>query len=186
MSPALPRLALANPLWKLRGNIIIITAAYYAAEKPSFKEIATSVFKFPVFLAFLIAVLMNVSDLKFTPVLAELLKKLAAPFSFLAMLSIGLQMEFPKKSAIFTQLFWGLIFKLVLSPLLIFVLFAIVLKQKGTVAEICLLGAALGPMNTAAIIASKHGLNPPLASAMVGIGIPISLVTVLILYFIIH
>ncbi len=164
----------------------VITAAYYAAEKPSFKEIAISVFKFPVFLAFLIAVLMNLNDVKFTPVLAELLKKLAAPFSFLAMLSIGLQIEFPKKSAIFTQLFWGLIFKLVLSPLLVFVLFVIVLEQKGSVAEICLLGAALGPMNTAAIVASKHGLNPPLASAMVGIGIPISLVTVLILYFIIH
>jgi len=164
----------------------VITASYYAAEKPSFKEIAISVLKFPVFLAFLVAMLMNVSDIHFTPILAELLKKLAAPFSLLAMFSIGLQIEFPKKNTIFLNLSWGLFFKLILSPLIIFVLFVIILKQKGNVAEICLLGAALGPMNTAAIIASKYGLNPPLASAMVGTGIPISLIGVITLYFLIH
>ncbi|TAH21167.1 MAG: transporter [Cytophagales bacterium] len=164
----------------------VITASYYAAEKPSFREIALNVLRFPVFLTFIIAILMNVSDIHFAPIVAELLKKLAAPFGLLAMFSIGLQIELPKKNAIFFNLSWGLFFKLILSPLIIFVLFVVVLKQKGSVAEICLLGAALGPMNTAAIIASKYGLNPPLASAMVGIGIPISLIGVMTLYFLIH
>lgn len=164
----------------------VITASYYAAEQPSLKEIVKNVIKFPVFLSFLIAIFLNLIDFHFPVFWADLLKKLASPFSFLAMFSIGLQISFPKKSTIFTHLAWGLFYKLIVSPLLIFILFVLVLSEKGNLVEICLLGSALGPMNTAAIIASKHGLNPPLASAMVGIGIPISLVVVVILYFIVH
>ena len=47
-------------------------------------------------------------------------------------------------------------------------------------------GAGLGSMNTATIIAINHRLNPPLASLMVGIGIPISIITSLIWYYFIN
>lgn len=164
----------------------VITASYYAAAKPSLKSIAINVLKFPVFLAFLIAIFINVNDINFHPIVEELLKKLAAPFSFLAMFSIGLQISFSQEKILFSNLAWGLFFKLLLSPLIIFLLFVLILKQEGNVVEICLLGAALGPMNTVAIIATKYGLNPTLASAMVGIGIPISLIMVIILHFLIR
>jgi hypothetical protein len=61
---------------------------------------------------------------------------------------------------------------------LVFVLFVVILKQRGIIAEMCVLGAALGPMNTIAIIASNYRLNPTLAAQMVGIGIPLSLAVI--------
>jgi predicted permease len=38
--------------------------------------------------------------------------------------------------------------------------------------------AAMAPMITGALLAMEHGLEPRLASAMVGLGVPLSLVTV--------
>jgi hypothetical protein len=35
----------------------------------------------------------------------------------------------------------------------------------------------MGPMIGGAIVAMDHGLNPPLVSLMVGLGIPLSLMT---------
>ena len=64
--------------------------------------------------------------------------------------------------------------------MLVFLLFVVVLKQRGIVAEMCVLGAALGPMNTIAIIASNYRLHPALAAQMVGIGIPLSLAVILL------
>ena len=41
--------------------------------------------------------------------------------------------------------------------------------------DLCIVGAAIGPMNTAGTIADRYGLDPPLAAQMVGLGIPLSL-----------
>jgi predicted permease len=97
-----------------------------------------------------------------------------------------MQIDFRDKNIHWRALGWGLGYKLILAPALVFVLFVLVLKQRGIVAEMCVLGASLGPMNTIAIIASNYRLNPPLAAQMVGIGIPLSLVTVAFLNFIFH
>lgn len=49
--------------------------------------------------------------------------------------------------------------------------------------KICVLEAAMAPMGTAAILASAYGLKPRFSSLMLSLGIPISLITVLIWYF---
>jgi hypothetical protein len=164
----------------------IITASYYASGTPSLRKILLNVLGFPVFIAFLIAIIINIMGMSIPPILKGAIQKIAAPFSFLALFSVGLQMDFSGKRALLKHLYKGLVFKLLLAPLLVwFVLFQIC-GQKGMVAEICVIGAALGPMNTAAIIASQYGLNPPLASAMVGIGLPFSLLTSVFIYYILH
>jgi predicted permease len=42
------------------------------------------------------------------------------------------------------------------------------------------LEAAMGPMITGGIIAMQKGLNPPLVAAMLSLGIPLSLLTSLV------
>jgi predicted permease len=49
--------------------------------------------------------------------------------------------------------------------------------------KICVLEAAMVSMVTAAIVASAYGLKPRFSSLMLSIGIPISLITVLIWNF---
>ena len=71
----------------------------------------------------------------------------------------------------------GLGFKLILAPLMIYLLYIQLLGFRGLDMQVTLFEAAMPPMITAAIVASEHRLNPPLANLMVAIGIPLSFVT---------
>ncbi|WP_448519883.1 AEC family transporter [Rhodoflexus sp.] len=164
----------------------VITAAYYASGRPSLGKILINVLGFPVFIAFVLAIGINIMEVSIPSMLKELLQKIAAPFSFLALFSVGLQIDLSGKRALLKHLYTGLGFKLLLAPLLVWLALFQIGGQRGMVAEICVIGAALGPMNTAAIIASQYGLNPPLASAMVGIGLPLSLLTSLPVYYLLQ
>lgn len=164
----------------------VITASYYASSTPSFKKILLNVLGFPVFLAFILAIGINLTGLAIPLLVREVLQKIAAPFSFLALFSVGLQIDLSGKRALLKHIYTGLGFKLLLAPVLAWLVLFPIAGQKGMVAEICVIGAALGPMNTAAIIATQYGLNPPLASAMVGIGLPLSLLTVLPVYYLLQ
>jgi predicted permease len=73
----------------------------------------------------------------------------------------------------------GLGFKLFLAPILIFGIYAGAFGFTGLPLKIAVLEAAMAPMITAGIVAAEYELRPELAALMVGVGIPLSLVTVL-------
>jgi malate permease and related proteins len=160
------------------GTVGVITASLYSSENPSYSKIAKDVLTFPTFIAFCIAITMNVFDVSFSESITEILKKLSSPFSFLALVSIGLQIELNHKALQKANLKWGFLYKLILCPLVIFLLYFVILGKTDVVAQTCVIGAALGSMNMAAVVALRYGLNPTLAAQMVGIGIPVSLLGV--------
>lgn len=171
------------------GTLGIMTASYYSASEPSVKSIAKSIFTFPPFVAFCVAVCLNVLDLHFPRYIGEILQKLGSPFTVLALLSVGLQINVSKANIAQKPLLLGLFFKLLVAPLIIFILYLILLQQNMLLHEntwigkMCVVGAALGSMNTASIIAINHKLNPPLASLMIGISIPLSLITAVLWHY---
>ena len=71
----------------------------------------------------------------------------------------------------------GLLFKLALGPALILLLFAGVLGSGGQVLRVTVFEAAMAPMIGASIVAMDHELDPPLLTLMVGVGIPLSFLT---------
>ena len=71
----------------------------------------------------------------------------------------------------------GLSFKLLLAPMLLALLYFGVLRMTGEVARVTLFEAAMGPQIGGAIVAIQHGLNPPLITLMVGLGITLSFLT---------
>jgi len=75
------------------------------------------------------------------------------------------------------QLALGLAFKLVIGPALVLLMYAGVIGARGTVIQVTVFEAAMGPMIGAAIVAMDHDLDPALVTLMVGIGIPLSFVT---------
>ncbi|MFN8349538.1 MAG: AEC family transporter [Spirosomataceae bacterium] len=156
----------------------VVIASYYANTQTKKWAFLLDVLRFPTFIAFCLALLINLSGWSLPVPATDLLRKLAAPFSMLALISIGMQINVQDRNIHWRALAWGLGYKLIVAPVLIGVLFMIVFKQKGMVAEMCVLGAALGPMNTIAIIAANYRLNPALAAQMVGLGIPLSLAVI--------
>jgi len=130
---------------------------------------------FPPFLAFLMASILNLLGVEYSDLIDGILKNLCAPFSVLALLTIGMQMDFSMDSELFRPLLMGQVFKLLLAPLIIYLLMWQVFGVTDLVARICILGAAIGSMNAISIVAAQMGINPKLAVAMPAIGIPISI-----------
>lgn len=160
----------------------IIFANFYSGEKSSAVEILKKIIKFPPFLAFFAAFLINIFSISIPAEIDEVFLKLGATTVPLALVSVGSQLKLQKLDEESKPLFWGLFFKLLLFPAIIFVLYFIILKQKGEMIEIAFLESAMAPMITAAIIASAHKLEPKLCNLMIGFGIPLSFFTLILWY----
>jgi malate permease and related proteins len=166
------------------GTLGIFTASYYSASEVSAKKIVKDIFQFPPFVAFCLAVFLNISNFHFPVLATDILQKIGSPFTILALISIGLQISFKREGLQVKPLLYGLFYKLFIAPLLIFILYFLVLGEHTLLGKISIVGAALGSMNTATIIAVNYGLNPKLATQMVSISIPLSFLNVGIWYFI--
>ena len=161
------------------STVGILVANFYSGSKDSLLKHLSKILKFPPFIAFVIALLLNVFSIEIPKDFDEVLMKLGATTVPLALVSVGSQMQWKKieKKEGF-HLFIGLLFKLVLLPLLILVIYKYIFHQNGDVIDICILEAAMAPMITAAIIASAHDLEPKFCNLMVAVGIPLSILTV--------
>jgi malate permease and related proteins len=161
---------------------VAVASWYSSTTTPSIKEIASNVLKFPPFIAFVAAIGLNISGIHFPVIVNDMLAKLSSPYLILALLSVGMQINLSAKDIEVKALTAGLLYKLVLAPLLIFLLYRFVFGQQSLIITISVMGAAIGPMNTAAVIAGKYNLNSKLASQMVAIGIPLSLPVLYIIH----
>lgn len=164
----------------------VLVATLYATGNPNGLHIAKKIVFFPPFIAFLLACLMNVFHSDFNEYIQFSLKKIGSIMTPLAMLSVGLQLSFDRKSQHWKFLRLGLLYKLILTPALFYVLYVVILRQNSTMIKVSIIESAMAPMITASILASSHGLKPKLSSMMIGFGIPISFITLLFWYFVVN
>ena len=95
----------------------------------------------------------------------------------IALVSVGYQLQLSLVQGRALALTVGLLFKLVIAPTLILLLFVRWLSGDGQVLNVTVFEAAMAPMIGASIVAIDHELDPPLVTLMVGLGIPLSFVT---------
>lgn len=162
-----------------------IVASVYSHGKASYKNILKKISVNPSFIAFIIGLVMNIYNLKFSGETKELLEKAGSPMAFLALISVGLQLRISLKHLPIKELMAGLTYKLVIAPLVIFIIYFLITKGKGIDVQVSLIESAMPPMVMGSVLASAFNLNPKLANLMVGIGIPLSFLTIAIWYMII-
>lgn len=162
----------------------ITIASFYSGEKVAISEIIKKILKFPPFIAFCVAVLLNIFNITIPLQIDDVFAKLGATTVPLALVSVGSQLRLQKLDHDAKPLFWALLFKLVLFPAVIFILYFLILKQRGEIIEVAFLESAMGPMVTAVIIAAAHKLEPKLCNLILGVGIPLSFVTLTVWYLI--
>jgi len=163
----------------------VFVAAFYSKGSPDTFSIIKKIILFPPFIMFVLACLMNVYDYDLDLDIQSVLLKIGSLVTPLALLSVGLQLNFDRKSQHWRFLRLGLFFKLILVPFVILVLYVFIFKQHSEPIKITIMETAMAPMITGAILASTYGLKPKLSSMMVGFGIPISFLTLTIWYFIV-
>lgn len=169
------------------STVGILVANFYSGSKDSLLKHLTKIIKFPPFIAFIIALILNAFLIEIPKEIDETLLKLGSTTVPLALVSVGSQMKWKKieKQEGF-YLFLGLTFKLILYPLLILVLYKYFFLQNGKIIDISVLESAMAPMITAAIIAEAHHLDSKICNLMVAIGIPLSFVTLAIWHYILQ
>ena len=153
----------------------ILVAVTYAAGDASPAAIAKKILRFPPFQAVVLALLLK--PLAYPPELELVLGKLGATLAPLALVSVGYQLRLDALRGKLAALSAGLAFKLVMGPALILGLFAGALGAGGAAIQVTVFEAAMAPQIGASIVALEHKLDPPLVTLMVGIGIPLSFVT---------
>ena len=162
----------------------VFVAALYSKGSSNGIEIAKKILFFPPFIAFLLACFMNLFHFDFHQYIQFGLQKIGSVMTPLAMLSVGLQLHFDRRSRHFKFLGLGLFYKLILTPAIIYLLYVVILDQHSKMIQVSLMEAAMAPMISSSIIASSYGLKPRLCSMMIGFGIPLSFITLLFWYFV--
>jgi len=153
----------------------ILVASLYSGHSMNAKTVIRKIVLFVPFQAFVLALLLM--PLEYPIWLDELLKRLGATLVPIALVSVGYQLQLSQVRGKAHALTVGLVFKLAIGPALILLLFAGVLGAEGPVLSVTVFEAAMGPMIGASIVAIDHELDPPLLTLMVGVGIPLSFLT---------
>jgi predicted permease len=161
----------------------IIVATMYSKGEPNSIQIFKKIIFFPPFITFIMACLMNVFNFDFQEWIQFILQKVGSGVTPLALVSVGLQLRFESRSQHWQFLGLGLLYKLILTPAIIYLLYVVILNQNSKMIEVAIMESAMAPMITASILATTHGLKPRLSSMMIGFGIPISFITLAFWYF---
>ena len=153
----------------------IIVAGVYSTGRPTTGEIVRRIVLFPPFIALVLALLLIPVD--YPEWLTVILKRMGDTLAPLALLAVGFQLRLGHLRGNGRNLALGLAFKLVLAPLVLYLLYVPLLGAHGQAIQVTLFESAMPPMITAAILATEHDLDPPLATLMVAVGLVFSFVT---------
>ncbi|MFM2396902.1 MAG: hypothetical protein RLZZ144_152 [Pseudomonadota bacterium] len=150
----------------------ITVAGIYSSGRPTVSQIVKRIALFPPFISLVVALILI--PVEYADWFSVLLKRLGDTLAPLALLSVGLQLRLGHLAEHKRNLALGLSFKLLLAPLAIYLIYVGLLGAHGAQIQVTLFEAAMPPMITAAIVASEHDLDPPLANLMVAVGLIIS------------
>ena len=153
----------------------VVTAAYSGA-RVSAADITRRVLSFPAFIALVIAFAAGAAG-GWPAAMDSIFRRIGDTMVPLALFSVGLQVhaQFAPGQAGAAAL--GLLYKLLLAPLLVLAL-GVAAGAGGLTLTISVLQAGMAPMVSAAILADQYDLEPRLANLVLVLGILLSLVTV--------
>lgn len=151
---------------------IALARAFGAGTRPAVGDILRRIVIFPPFLATVAALALQ--PVTFPQWLDDLLLRLSLTVAPIALLSIGFQLRLSELGGKVLPLSIALTYKLLVGPMIVLGVFVGLIGAEGTVIQITIFEAAMAPMISAAIVAMDNDLDPPLASLLAAIGVPLS------------
>ena len=158
------------------STVGVFAAALYASQaRITVQAMLHKVATFPPFIAMVLALLL--SPLQFAPELDAALERIGGTLAPLALLSVGMQLRFDALRQNARLLSIGLGYKLMVCPALVVAILWLQDASPSMVSRVSVIEAAMPPMIGAGIVAAQAKLDAPLVSMMIGIGIPLGLLT---------
>ncbi|WP_113906956.1 AEC family transporter [Aliidiomarina celeris] len=161
-----------------------VIAAHYAntqsGSKPSKKEQAVALLRFPPLIALLVA--LSVGQTEYPSMLQQLFEVLAATLVPVVMIAVGFQLKFKVLRADIPPFIIALSIKLLVLPLVALASFYWI-GLNDVAAQVSVLEAAMPPMITAGALAMSAGLRPRLVAGIVGYGVVLGMATLPIMHW---
>ncbi len=155
-------------------------ASYYSNKSQiTFKIITFKVLTFPPFISLVLALFLI--GTKFNPLISKVLTSFSNTIVPIALVAVGLQLQFKLPKEDIKPFSVALIVKLIIAPIIAIIICKIFMWENQA-SIVSIMEAGMAPMITAGAIASMAGLAPRLSSAIVGYGILISFLTTAVLY----
>lgn len=173
------------------GSFLIVSsfgiwiALTYSSGKMRKRILFKKILLFPPFIAFLAGIIGGLVGWRAEGSTREVLERLASLLTPLALISVGLQLHWNEIHQELRYLIAGLTFKLIAAPLVIFVIYYFVGVERE-IFRVAVMESAMAPMITSSILAASHNLRPRLAGMMIGVGVPLSFVTLGLWYMLLN
>lgn len=151
-------------------------AAWLGGKKTTPLQWATKLIRAPAMVALLAALVLRGQTMPV--VVGDVIVRFADMLSPLALASIGWQLDFSAFAGNARRIAYGLTWKLVFAPAMVLGLMLLFRGQFGLLERVVVAQAAMAPMVTAGVVAAENRLAPALASALIAVGVPLSLLTV--------
>ena len=143
------------------------------------KRIAT----FPPFLATLFAIALNNVD--YAHQVSTVLQKLSACVAPLALLSVGMQLNFGEIRTHIKPLTLGLAYRVLLAPLAVGLVLCMAGQHLDDTAKTILIDSMMGTQITALVLTQEYNLNNRLGALMMCLSVPLSILLSSILIYLI-
>lgn len=151
----------------------ILIATSFTSSGFKWTSTVLRLIKFPPFLIFIFALFVPKHFISgFT---SDALSFLGAWMIPLAILSLGMQFKLTLKEIPWQKLNIGLLYKLIIAPLIIYVLYILILRKEGQIYTVSVMENAMPPMITSSLLAYEYDLDAELANALPTIGIILSI-----------
>tara|TARA_R110002050_G_scaffold72883_18_gene157002 strand:- start:1726 stop:2649 length:924 start_codon:yes stop_codon:yes gene_type:complete len=171
------------------SSLAIIVASLYGSEKLRKRDISKQMLFFPPFMFFILALLLNIFKIEISGVAEKVLESFSGTLTPIALIAVGLQIKIKISDIKDNYLWYGLAHKLLLIPLLIYAIYQWIPAgnpDQNLIFKVSVMEAAMAPMITSSIIATNYNLRPKLASLLVGVGIPLSVITLTGWYYLLE
>ncbi|MCX2746128.1 AEC family transporter [Mangrovivirga sp. M17] len=167
------------------STIGLFIAEKYAHNDQSNRSILKRLISFPPFIAFTIALLLNITGISINNDLNLVFKNLGGTLVPVALISVGLQWKIKKRTVYMPYLVMGSLAKLLVFPIVILGLYYF-LGATGITGKVSVMEAAMPSMITASILAVNYNLKKELANSMVGVGLLASVILLPLWYFLLE
>ena len=167
------------------ASYVTIIAALYSpnAAKPTVKGMLVKIITFPSFIALATGLLLRGSE--YPPFAQQLINSLSATLVPVVMVAVGFALTIRFSKQELSPLISALGIKLLLMPALAAALW-FSLGQHGVAVDVSIFQAAMPPMISAGAIAIMAGLAPRLVSGIIGLGILLGLLTLPVVFWLLH
>lgn len=158
---------------------IFVTSYYSNQSTMNFRDMVIKVFTFPPLISLLVALFLMHTT--FPTMISNVLSTLANTVVPIALVAVGLQLQFRLPGHEVVPFGIALFIKLIIAPMIALAV-VFIAGWTNLAANVSVMEAGMAPMVTAGAMASLYGLSPRLSASIVGYGILLSFFTTAVLF----